>query len=421
MKFEKLLYIGFIIFVFASCTKQNDSSTDDALRIRAQQLSERSETSSSRSSCNSSRDGETTITTRSSQSINSSNAGDYRVSGKCDSRNREVTVSVGGQSLDTYCSGGKWNANIDVTSVIQGKDEVQISVRSGSEEACVDVDNQFQCPEQYVPVPRLDDFTDRDFCVMKYEARREFENRGRSSSSNSRYSNNRDNNYGYEKALASSSGDPWTEISHSKAKEKCENNGFGYRLIRNEEWQTIARHIEDEGSNWSSGKSTASSNNFLNYGILVRGRNLDGYRSSSQGRGSDNYANSDWYPEKRNHRLPNGEEVWDMSGGVWEYVEESTSRLNVKSGDEEPIFELSGDNKELFGPAGSYSEPSYNTELRNTTLGLGYAFLSNIEDAVIRGGGSSVEELGIFSVDASINNEDGLSFSPTGFRCVYDP
>ena len=413
---EKLFIFSFLsaTLVFTSCNFKNSSSNSND-NDRAQQLRARTdEVSSSSRNCDSNRSGQTTINI--AKTINSENAGEYSLSGRCDIKNKEVTISVDRNSIDINCYGGRWRVYLDLTSIAQSKDKLEISARSGSDEACVSVDNLFQCPDKYTPIPRLDGFTDRDFCVMKYEAKREYGNRNRSSF---RGSSSRDEEDNYdEKAISNSGDDSWVEISHTQAREKCANNGLGYRLIRNEEWQTIARHIEDEDRNWSSGKSSSSSNNFLNYGILTTGAGSS-YRSSSSRSSSDRYRNSDWYPEKRSHYLPNGEEIWDLSGGVWEYVEESASELGVQK-EENPIFDLSSKNRELFGSANHYSEPSYNTNIRNTTRGLGYAYLSKIEDRVIRGGGHSIEDLGIFSVDASISDDDSI-FTPTGFRCVYSP
>ncbi len=409
-------YFLFVTLALTSCSGRNEPSLNNIPDDRAQQLRERPQTTSRNRGCNSNQNGEVSISR--ARTISSENAGEYRLSGRCDSNSREVTITIEGKSLDINCSGGRWAANLDLTSIVQDQDTVEISAESESDTACTSVNNIFNCPDEYVPVPRLDNFTNRDFCVMKYEAKREYSNR-RSSSSRRSVSSRDDNNNNYdEKAISKSSDDPWIEISHTQAQVKCQNNGLGYRLIRNSEWQTIARHVEDEDRNWSSGKASSSTSNFLNYGVLFR---KSGSNSrSSFGRGRSNYANRDWNPEKRDHYLPNGEEIWDMSGGVWEYVDDSTSDLGVKKEKDEPIFD-SDQNKKLFGPAGYYNAPSYNRDTRNNTLGLGYAYLSNIKDGIIRGGGFTEDDLGIFSVDASVRYDDALTLSPTGFRCVYEP
>ena len=403
----KFLIFGFVIFSLISCV---DSGPITTKTNQAQQLRERAESRPApRRSCDSDK-GEYASISR-AENISSNNAGEYRLSGRCNSESREITVSIANNSLDVACSGGRFGVNLDLTSIIQGEDRVDISVEDGSDIACVTVSNNFNCPDEYVAIPRLDGFTKRDFCVMKYEASREF-----SSSSRGFSRSNDDNSNADEKAISKSGDGPWTEISQIQAQNKCRNNGLGYRLIRNDEWQTIARHVEDEGQNWSSGKSSSVANNFLNYGINYS-RSSNSYRSSRNSR--EDYANKDWEPNKRSHILPNGEEIWDMSGGVWEYIEETASSLGARDEDDEPIFDVDK-NKDIFGPSNHYSEPSYDSDVRNSTLGLGYAHLSSVEVVVVRGGGTSEYDLGIFSVDASLEN-DGFAPYPTGFRCVYEP
>ena len=404
----KFLIFTFIVFSLISCFDLSDITPTTETTYQPQQLRERTERRPS-VSCRSNEQGDQVSISRTSN-ISSKNAGEYRLSGRCDSNSREVIVSIANSSLDIVCSGGRWSANLDLTSTIQGEDEVSISVEDGSDTACANVKNYFNCPADYIAVPRLDDFTDRDFCVMKYEASREVD---RSSRSSSRFDNNK-NYKSDEKAFSEQNAEPWIGLSHTQAKDKCRNNGLGYRLIQNGEWQTIARHIEDEDQNWSSGKSSSHSNNFLNYGVLYRSGSS--YRSNNRSR--ESYPNKNWSPNKRSHLLPNGEEIWDMSGGVWEYVEEFAGALGARNDDDEPIFESDG-NVDLFGPANHYNEPSLDSGFRNSTLGLGYAYLSDVEDIVIRGGGSSEYDLGIFSVDASLESDDITSSA--GFRCVYIP
>lgn len=46
---------------------------------------------------------------------------------------------------------------------------------------------------------------------------------------------------------------PIAEINQAEAIDACMSMGNGYHLITNDEWMTIARNIEANPSNWSSG------------------------------------------------------------------------------------------------------------------------------------------------------------------------
>ncbi|MDE0151527.1 MAG: SUMF1/EgtB/PvdO family nonheme iron enzyme [Bdellovibrionales bacterium] len=389
---------------------------------------------------NSSRGGDISISK--SDDISSNNAGEYRVSGHCERSNEPVQISVENKSLEKMCSGGRWSATLDVTSVVQRQDTVSISVSSSGSSACVAVDNRFNCPEGYIPVPRLTGYTERDFCVMEYEASSEYRRDDRYSSgrygssssygsrygggssygSNSRYGgygNSRsggyyeDDEYYFDRAISRSGNDPWTEISHGEAQQKCQNNGIGYNLITNDDWQTIARHIESEHFNWSEGRAVVRANNILNVGVALTGA----YGSSRRGGSS-----SRWEIQKRTHSLPNAEEIWDFSGGVWELVSDTVSALGIRSEGNKNISELSGENKRLFGPKSNYNSLSDRRSTRETPGGLGHARLSSARDYVARGGGSSERDLGVFSVRADIDsNRSGSALRGIGFRCIFRP
>ena len=413
----------FLLFFLISCANNSGYEPDEE---NDNQSTDRDRFSSDRSSSVRCRDSDNSseISISKADNINSINAGDYRISGKCERSSERIEISVENKTLEKTCSGGRWGVNLDLTGIVQGRDDVSISVSSSGESACVSVSNQFNCPEGYIPVPREPGYTERDFCVMEYEASSEYRRDDRRSSSrygNDRYSNDRysnfrddeDDEYYFDKAISRSNNDPWTEISYREAKEKCENNGIGYSLITNDDWQTIARHIESEPENWSMGRLIVRVDNILNVGVPLIGA----YGSSRRGGGSS----SRWELEKRTHILPNGMEIWDFSGGVWELVLDSASALGVKSESNKAISELSGANKRLFGPKQNYGSLS-DRNIRETPGGLGQAHLSTVKDYVVRGGGASTRDLGIFSVRANIDNKrSGPAFRNIGFRCIFRP
>lgn len=46
---------------------------------------------------------------------------------------------------------------------------------------------------------------------------------------------------------------PIADISQQQAIDACKSMGAGYHLTTNNEWMTIARNIESNAKNWSSG------------------------------------------------------------------------------------------------------------------------------------------------------------------------
>ena len=408
----------FLLFslIFISCSDNRNDEPSDEEYDRQDRFSS---TRSSSVRCNDS-GGNSEITISKGDDINSNNAGEYRVFGKCERSNERIEISVENKSLEKMCSGRRWDATLDLTSVVQGRETVSISVSSSGASACISVDNRFNCPEEYIPVPRKEGYTERDFCVMKYEASSEHRRNDRYGSSRydndrygrGRYSDRDDDESYFDKAVSRSGNDPWTEISHGEAREKCQNNGIGYSLMTNDDWQTIARHIESEPENWFSGRVVVRTDNILNVGFSLTGTHGSSRRGGSSSR---------WELEKRSHILPNGEEIWDFSGGVWEFVLDSVSSLGVQSEGNKPIAELSGASKRLFGPQGNYRSLS-DRRVRETPGGLGQAKLSTVKNYAARGGGVSERDLGIFSVRVDIDsNRSGASLRNVGFRCVFHP
>ena len=421
IKFFQYFILVFIAPLF-SCTGSNSNLNDD--RGYEDRYDDRRVRSDFRDSGSERRRGCSDRSSRGGVSINSNledidsqNAGEYSLSGKCEDSSEDVEISISGKRVNVACSGKAWRVLLDVTSVVQGADVVDISASSSSSSACESVENYFNCPENYIPVPQLSGYTERDFCVMKYEARSEDERDrryglGYDGRSNDRRRDEDRENY-YDRAVSSPDDEPWTQISYDQAKEKCQNNGAAYSLISNDEWQTIARHIESEDENWSLGRRAVQSGNVLN-----RGMGFSESRGERAGRSSSSY----WEENKRSHILPNGEEIWDFSGGVWEMILDSTSSLRLSKGDNDYISNLSGTHKDLFGPKNNYRSVSERgRSRRDGYAGLGYAYLSDIKEGIARGG-SSQRDLGIFSVTANIQyGSSRTTARATGFRCVFHP
>lgn len=248
------------------------------------------------------------------------------------------------------------------------------------------------CPENYVLVPALAPYTTQDFCVAKYEMK----NVGGTATSQPTKS-------------------PWVSITRDDAVTRCQLLGSGYKLISNNEWQTIARNIETVGWNWNGGVAGTNA--------MSRGHSDNAPASALVADADDNNAcagtgqtcdGSTWNEQRRTHTLTNGEVIWDFAGNVWEWTRDDYVDLGVSP----PISAvwnecsgLSATNKGLFCSAnGAW----------NSTQGIGQVY-GGSAGAVLRGGawGSVGVGAGVFA--ATLNVGPGDTLTSRGFRCVFAP
>lgn len=120
-------------------------------------------------------------------------------------------------------------------------------------------------------------------------------------------------------ALSRANGDP-SGVNQFAAQVACQQNGVLYDLISNTQYQSVARNIEQIGSNWSSGTAGVGE---LSGGII----NSAVYPASSyEASANDNDAcfgaissvtcsNSTWNKYRRTFSLSSGERIWDLAGG----------------------------------------------------------------------------------------------------------
>lgn len=247
------------------------------------------------------------------------------------------------------------------------------------------------CPTGFVLVPKLAGYTTADFCVAKYEMK--------DPSVSGVY-------------VSKAAGIPVSGMTRAQAASACQSMGVKYSLIKNGQWQTIARNIESVASNWSfSQKLNQGYSSFAPGAVEASADdNSPCYQTS------DTCTAADWKSQKRTHTLSNGSVIWDLGGNLAEWVLESLSDLGAG-----PVIDDNGmgfldfpdltpEHRPLFGPA--------NSSL-GTSAGLGLV-LSGDGQAILRGG--SMVDAGLNGVFAAI-----LEVSPTfssdniGFRCVYEP
>ncbi len=185
--------------------------------------------------------------------------------------------------------------------------------------------------------------------------------------------------------------------------------GFEYgefALISNPEWMTIARDLESVTGNWS-GSSVGS-------GCVFNGNHgtddTCGYNGADPEGGTG-----------RNTRakltLSSGEEIWDFSGNVWEWVDWNPNDSGFTTGPttcNNTWTEFSTKCTALslrdYQPAGAY----------NSNHGMGQWYGST-GGAAARGGvynaGSSVS--GLYGI--ILHNNAAYSDGGFGFRCVWRP
>ncbi len=165
------------------------------------------------------------------------------------------------------------------------------------------------CPEGYVRVVGSADMNTPDFCVMKYEAK--CNNKDPKFTGVGAYDNVSEPCEGVHSVVSQSDGMPIGNVTVTQARAYC--HALGAHLMTNAEWMTIARAGEMNPSNWSDE---------IWYSTLARG-NFDG---GSVMDGAWEYAdgeNSTDLAHRRTLELPSGEKIWDISGNVAEWVDDT--------------------------------------------------------------------------------------------------
>ena len=256
------------------------------------------------------------------------------------------------------------------------------------------------CPTGYILVPGNSILGTEDFCVMKYEAK----NSGGT-------------------AISVPGGTPWVNITQNDARNQCLN--VGADLMTLAQRQTINRNVEGIASNWSSG--------IVGSGSLNRGHS-DNSPANSLAAGNDNdpcFGTGDpcsdviWHIQRRTHLLSNGEVIWDLSGNVYDLlddvIQEQDKPNNGSSGflwQEWAVFQN-----------GEYGTLSYDL-LRPTdsawtsTEGIGQYYAGNVSGTnhylFLSGqtwnGGTNA---GLFST--ILNQTLSYTSNSVGFRCTKTP
>lgn len=254
------------------------------------------------------------------------------------------------------------------------------------------------CPAEYAVVPANPSLgVNSDFCVAKYEMK----------------------NVGGV-ATSQASGALWVSIDAPSAWNACNALGTGYALISNPEWMTIARNVENESSNWS-GSTVGSGAMYLGHAdsspnsALAVTNTADPYdstgNSSAQAMGSGK-------EQKRTYVLSNAEEVWDLSGNVWEWTDWSSADGGFTTG---PTSCLGGWQELNAVSCGALAADSYmpSNSTFTSTHNIG-RFYGGSGGAAVRGGSySNGTDSGAFTLHVALGPSD--SNNVVGFRCVFRP
>lgn len=222
---------------------------------------------------------------------------------------------------------------------------------------------------------------------------------------------------------------PWVSINQINSRNNCSALGSKYHLITNAEWTTIARNAEANVLNWNSSvvgsgfmfsghndNSPASALNVTNESDYYDGTN-DSISSPGDGIFT-NFPSNDaraYMGQKRVFILNNSEIIWDMSGNVYEWN-------NDTCGQGDPWYSgavwiewtnsnINTTEKILGGPLGIYD--SNNSVGRYTgCVPAGNGFWRSGDWS----GGAYAGAYGLY-----FNNAPSATAPSLGFRCAYTP
>ncbi|MFZ4715328.1 MAG: putative Ig domain-containing protein [Bacteriovoracaceae bacterium] len=228
-------------------------------------------------------------------------------------------------------------------------------------------------------------------------------------------------------ATSQASGRAWTSISAADAKVACTNLGSQYDLVSNPEWMAVARQIEAKASNWSSGTvgsgtlSTGWSNAWTGGQQIVNTTDASCLYNSS----FDTCGAAGTHVQKRTHTLPSGDEVWDMSGNAFEYIDWSmaaglqsgpTTTCTTGGSIQIPLINCPALSSNDYMPANPANVTAANY---NSDYGLGMnQFISGTMYGVRGGKYNNGAAAGIFTLN--LRDNGGANWQ-IGFRCVYRP
>ncbi|MFA5925796.1 MAG: hypothetical protein WC831_02585 [Parcubacteria group bacterium] len=287
------------------------------------------------------------------------------------------------------------------------------------------------CPDGYVPVPGDVRYgTGGGFCVMKYEAKCDFNNDGAGDVTPATNKQTYDNNAqactsAYVKSLAS--GYSIANISQTTSVSSCSGLGTGYHLITNNEWMTMARNIENIGDNWTSG-TVGEGGLYLGHTDNVPSMSV-GAANADDSQGYEGTGDSAPSAQRRTFTLSNSETVWDLSGNLFENVSDMIKPKDNPHSTTGPDDSQDWKEYTTIDDYGTMSyaslrpgNPSWNSA---QNMGMVYTFNpvgnTNSTNLAFNRGGTwwygTIAGIYALSLGTPITSKN----TNTGFRCVYRP
>jgi len=181
-------------------------------------------------------------------------------------------------------------------------------------------------PHNWIKIPGNSFYGTSDFWVMQYETKYSIDGRKASNSISMPACRASEDMVAWDWAkscgitwntsniISSPYGDVLAGTTHNDSKAIC--TALGGHLITNSEWMTIARNIEQQPSNWTSGE--------VGLGYLFNGNSSDTNRgyiafpNSPAGNDVDSGINRNI---RASHILSNGNRIYDLAGNSFENVQ----------------------------------------------------------------------------------------------------